>query len=290
MSVTATTIEAIWPLSDIAAIRPIKRAGRRTVSEVQAKQGSFILKVADESASEESVRKNSAVFEFLAQHGFPAPRVLRTRAGRDYAAFDSALAYVLTYVEGRTPPAVPTTFRKLGDLMGRLHRLEGYPHRSNFTVGSEVPVMLERGRRFGADPKYMDLVRDLPNFDDVPVALIHTDVGPHNAVETRNGDLVLVDWDDAGLGPRIFDLGFPLICTFVTERFQYDLESARSFYEAYQSNVLLSMEEQALLFEAGMFCVLSYSIFDDFGIHETNRRKAEFALQNRDLIMSAFVQ
>lgn len=45
-------------------------------------------------------------------------------------------------------------------------------------------------------------------------AVIHADCGPMNAIRTPLGQTVLVDWDAAGVGPPLIDLGYLLLgCT-----------------------------------------------------------------------------
>lgn len=49
------------------------------------------------------------------------------------------------------------------------------------------------------------------SFDRLPRAIIHNDCHPGNAIVTPDGSIVLIDWNGAGLGPPVVDLGFLLI-------------------------------------------------------------------------------
>lgn len=46
---------------------------------------------------------------------------------------------------------------------------------------------------------------------DLPLTLIHGDCWPANAVCTTEGSAILIDWDSAGIGPAILDLGYLLV-------------------------------------------------------------------------------
>jgi Ser/Thr protein kinase RdoA (MazF antagonist) len=49
---------------------------------------------------------------------------------------------------------------------------------------------------------------ELYRFHDAPRVLIHNDCHHWNSVSTPDGQVVLIDWEGAGLGPAVIDLGF----------------------------------------------------------------------------------
>ena len=49
---------------------------------------------------------------------------------------------------------------------------------------------------------------ELNRFADAPQVLLHNDCHPWNSVVTPDGSVVLIDWEGAGLGPAVIDLGF----------------------------------------------------------------------------------
>jgi thiamine kinase-like enzyme len=46
--------------------------------------------------------------------------------------------------------------------------------------------------------------------DDLPHRIVHPDMVPENAIEVKDRSLVIVDWANAGLGPRLWSLGMTL--------------------------------------------------------------------------------
>jgi thiamine kinase-like enzyme len=52
----------------------------------------------------------------------------------------------------------------------------------------------------------MEIVRALPDFTSLPKSIIHTDVHVGNVIETKTGDMYLIDCDGLAIGTRIFDL------------------------------------------------------------------------------------
>ena len=47
--------------------------------------------------------------------------------------------------------------------------------------------------------------------EDLPTVLIHNDCHPGNSIQTPDGKAVLIDWEGAGRGPAIVDIGFLLV-------------------------------------------------------------------------------
>lgn len=54
----------------------------------------------------------------------------------------------------------------------------------------------------------------LDYFEDMPCTLLHGDAHPWNAICSDDGAVTLIDWDSAGLGPSIVDLGFLLLSAY----------------------------------------------------------------------------
>lgn len=79
---------------------------------------------------------------------------------------------------------------------------------------------------------------------------------------------------------RILDLGFPLICDFVTKELVFEKDRAKVFYKAYCSIIELTDDEKEHLFDAGLFYALSYTIFDDSGIVEGQWKKVLWAIEH----------
>lgn len=275
-----------WPLTN-PTIELLKKSGERTVYKVSADEGTFIFKIADPAKSEATVLKDTQILRFFEEVDYPAPRLLLSREHTNYVLHDGKCIYALSYLEGSEPASNKENYAKLGEVTAKLHSLKGYTIPTDFTAEVEIPTMLARAEKFGMEARYAELVKALPDFSRLPTCLIHTDIGSHNSIQLPSGKIVLVDWDDAGIGTRILDLGFPLICDFVTKDLRFDKERAEAFYKAYCSIVELTDEEKEHLFDAGLFYALSYTIFDDSGIVEGQWQKVLWAIEHKGEIMSA---
>jgi Ser/Thr protein kinase RdoA (MazF antagonist) len=47
--------------------------------------------------------------------------------------------------------------------------------------------------------------------EDLPTVLVHNDCHPGNCIQTPVGRAVLIDWEGAGRGPAVVDIGFLLV-------------------------------------------------------------------------------
>ena len=89
----------------------------------------------------------------------------------------------------------------------------------------------------------------MSDLDDMPKAIVHTDVHWGNTVRTPAGDMMLIDWDDAGLGPAIQDMGYFIAHKAVlpTEGVRWAPEMSIAFLQGYeQARPLSDAERQAL--------------------------------------------
>jgi Ser/Thr protein kinase RdoA (MazF antagonist) len=279
-------ISTHWPLTNVTINRILKQSGERVVYEVDADEGKFVFKVADPAKSEATVLKDTQILRFFEGASYPAPRLLLSKAGTNYTQHEGKYIYAFSYLEGHEPESTAENYAKLGEATARLHSLQGYTIPTDFTAKAEVPIMLERAKKFNMDTHYSELVQALPDFERFPTCLIHTDIGSHNSIELATGEIELIDWDDAGIGTRILDLGFPLICDFVTKESVFEKDRAAAFYSSYASMITLTDEEKEHLFDAGLFYALSYTIFDDSGIVEGQWRKVLWAIEHKTEILS----
>ena len=275
-----------WPLSIVDGIRIIKQSGERIVYDVSAKEGRFIIKIADPSKSEEKVIKDIQILQFFEKVRYVAPRILPTLAGTPYVSHDNKFVYVMSYIDGNEPEKSAENYGQLGKITANLHELKGYFIPTDFTTTIEISRMISRARKFDMEPLYEQLVTSLSDFEALPTCLIHTDIGVHNSIKQPDGQIILVDWDDAGIGTRILDIGFPLICDFVSNDLAFDKERAKAFYHSYCSLIELNETEKNQIFEAALFYAMSYTIFDDSGIVEGQWKKVLYAIEHKNEIIS----
>lgn len=179
-------------------------------------QRPLILRVFAGLQQEEKARRETAVQEFLANAGFPAPRPLLVR-GPDN---DLGLPFmIMERVPGspmldrfKNPLAIPGLLRRAADLHVRLHLLPpaGCP------LGYDEPLVVRqlrdlRGQVEGyglADVRealaWLEENREVVESEQP--CILHNDFHPLNVMLADDGSQYVLDWSDAAVGDRHHDL------------------------------------------------------------------------------------
>jgi Ser/Thr protein kinase RdoA (MazF antagonist) len=186
---------------------------------------SWIARVFPATRPMADVQKDADVLRLLERGGFPAERLARPIA---VTQFQGQGVLVTTFVPGVKPKGNGRTFAYLGSLLGRMHSREaidfapggGWHHLiSSGTPKDEVFALQLLMDRFGQniatdDAKVFNALRaeinTLDDCDDLPHRFVHPDMVPENAVEVSDRSLVIIDWSNAGRGPRLWSLGMTL--------------------------------------------------------------------------------
>ena len=184
-----------------------------------------------------------------------------TKAGELCVEFAGASLTLTVHLLADGPQPSVALWAQLGALTARLHAVElGELAPGSGSAFTFAPVRAELVADAPPGPDqeaYRRLLANLPDLDASPTALIHTDLAPSNVLATGDGTVILTDFDDLGLGPRVFDLGFPLLCWF-HDGDVFDEASALAFYGAYGARHRLDAQERALIVDAGIFYACMY--------------------------------
>ena len=60
-------------------------------------------------------------------------------------------------------------------------------------------------------------VYDIDTCEDLPHCFVHPDMVPSNAIEVDDGSIAIVDWANAGRGPRLWSIGMSLFAAGVRD-------------------------------------------------------------------------
>jgi Ser/Thr protein kinase RdoA (MazF antagonist) len=189
----------------------------------------------------------AAVLGWLEEQAYPAPRVIRTHSGDPVGLAGVWATLATSYVAGT--PLRPGTdgMRLLGGALGRLHALDsstfnGAPaggagagggaaggggvvgvaaRRAAWHPETAVPAALGRleavrslipaDQRLLLEQFQAVLLRVQQRADLLPAAVVHGDPWPGNAIQTAPDQVTLIDWENAGLGLPLLDLGYCLL-------------------------------------------------------------------------------
>ena len=235
MSIQKLALAALaseWRLTGSEVIGVNQTYPTRVVLTVSTARGLFAVKV-DRQPSPD--RATHQILPFLQARVFPhSPQIVPTTNGKYTVTSSSTEITVLEYV----PHALttPDDWGTLGEATARLHQVTDYPaphvvdpHRaiaeleawcSDWPFAREYRAILG-GLRNRVEPSGL-------------TGLVHGEINLANARRRDNGEVVLLDWDEAGWAPIERELGYPLITVFMDQgTLDFDADSARRFYGAY---------------------------------------------------------
>jgi Ser/Thr protein kinase RdoA (MazF antagonist) len=204
---------------------------------------------------------DASVLKALAAGGFPAERCA---ADEPVSILDGQPVLVTEFIAGERPRGNGRTYAIMGALLGRLHARGGEGLRPgggwhhltlDGTPADEVRVArsLLAELRSEADPAdaagfaALDeaLAAVAETTEGLPEAFVHPDFVPVNAI-TPAGDPeahpTIVDWTNAGRGPRVWSLAFALWAAGAR-----DLRLVDAFISRYRRHVRLTDAELAAL-------------------------------------------
>jgi Ser/Thr protein kinase RdoA (MazF antagonist) len=208
-----------------ARLEPLRELeGRRVMRVDRAAEPAWVVRAFQANDLSGLMQAHAGVLQFLERQSFPACRLVLASDGATYVHDSGWWVLVTTYIPGEPATYSLEDLAAIGALMGRLHNLPaaGDPAVpfSDWRPGVDTTMLLERLARLAdrvpptlraPHQAYVDALSraDLPA--DLPQSLIHTDIFPGNTIRSPEGALVLMDWDGAGVGQAIVDLGCTLI-------------------------------------------------------------------------------
>lgn len=249
-----------WELPGAELLEQFRKDSPRLIFKVRAENGFYILKGIPEEKPEEVIRGNVEVHRFLGNEKGIAPRIFAARDGSFYVKEGGFWFYLLEFIDGKTPEASVENEELLGRLARQCHSYKEYPYPTGLTEDKQRFYEWFAEKAF--KPEFDRLLDGLPDFCKLDRCLIHTDLGPHNVIITPDGQMVLIDLDDAGLGSRYLDLGYPFICQFVEHddkmNLRYRFDYAKALLKGYYGEEEISRPEYELLWQGAVYMQISY--------------------------------
>lgn len=287
-------IEENWGLSCVSINNTIKSKGDRMLLIIKSTEGRFVLKAFGSSLSEDEINRNTFALSYMVdKEHLLTPKILTTVDGKFYSKYNDRFIYIMEYVEGKQLNETVEDEYLLGQAAARLHAISDYPIHSSLVVPERIQNMYNRFHDYSFKRKYDDVVSSLPNFDLLKQSFIHTDIGPHNALKSTDGQIIFIDLDDAGKGSTYIDIGYPLITQFVryhdSDRIGFNFELAKAFYKGYFSKSDMSNSDREFIFYGAVFMQLMYMpSYGENGILPM-WNILDYAVTNKEKLLSAML-
>lgn len=294
-------IEQKWGLTNITISRILQKTGERIVYLIEAQEGTFVLKVFNSELTKNEIERYTDVLIFFEKIGYcHAPKLIKLLDNSTFTRVEGRFIYMMEFIKGLEIHENQEDEYKLGAALANLHSIKGYTYDSNIDVSKHISKMLSRFKEYPFKNEYDNIVKGLPDFTRLKQSFIHTDICPANALKSSSGEIILIDFDDAGNGSTFIDLGYPLISQFVQfenrkagqtppdiNKIYFNFKVAKSFYDGYFSVTPMTDNDKKLIFDGAVFMQLMYMpIFGKEAVPYL-WRELTFALENKTLLLEA---
>lgn len=170
------------------------------------------------------IADRARTLDMLEQWDYPAPRVIATISGALVVRIDDWTVVLTSYIPGLAGNPTPELLYRLGALLGQLHRISLRAEPA--AIGSVGRSWLHSERAIPrAQAHYLTAEREVParwqrlhaalatvltrvaQWAALPVAILHGDAWAGNTIQMTDTSCVLIDWELAGQGIAVTDLG-----------------------------------------------------------------------------------
>lgn len=294
-------IEQKWGLSNIAISRILQKTGERIIYLIEAREGTFVLKVFHPELTLNEIERYTDVLLFFESIGYRhAPKIIRSLDNSAFTKIEDRFIYLMEFIKGLEVSETQEDEYKLGRALAELHNIKGYAYGSNIDISKHINKMLTRFNEYPFKNEYDSIVKSLPDFTKLKQSFIHTDICPLNALKSSNGEIIFIDFDDAGNGCIFIDLGYPLITQFIQyenrkagqtppdiNKIYFNFKMAKSFYDGYFSVNPMTDNDKKLIFDGAIFMQLTeMPLFGEEAVPYL-WRETTFALENKALLLEA---
>ncbi len=223
----------------------------------------WILRVV-EDASKDTLVELGRLLMFFEQNNYAAERIIVTSEQEALSSAGNWHFCMTTFLAGTPLDASPAALRLLGASLGQLHALKplltSTPPQAGMLPAGELAFAQRQliaiaplvPGQYRQQYEYLETaLSSIVHGTDLPTTLIHNDCHPWNALLTAPDKVTLFDWEGAGMGPAVLDIGFLLAnCDrkapwepLARAPFHPDEERLRSVVEGYAQYHQLSTRE-----------------------------------------------
>lgn len=209
-------ITASYGVGKLLALHPFAQGQENSNFHLVTKQGDYVLTICENKAPEE-VDRLVATLEHLERHGFFTTRIIKTLNGATQSSWHGKPLLMKSYLEGSVSTELPAdTHAGLGRALGRLHEVPppGFlPQELNYGWQTFRPMR----KAFGKDHPFLDWLAEFADYlepfltGDLARTLVHGDVFADNVVLDPNRGPVIMDFEEATVYYRLFDVGMTIV-------------------------------------------------------------------------------
>lgn len=195
---------------------------------------------------------------------------LQTKSGSLVYEIENYFGVLFPFVNGETPQISHDVCEQLGIALAELHTLKPGPLvRAYSDVGQDFHNITAYLKSSHVDPAFAEISHSLlESFDwsdfqqrNLPEGFLHGDLYYDNTLFENDQLKYVLDFEQSGVGPLLFDIGVSISGSCLTECQEIDHKLLSSFMKGYESIRTLSSVEIKNLNQAIILGLLSVSLW-----------------------------
>jgi homoserine kinase type II len=288
----AQSILGLYGHAEIARITPMSTGisnSNYRVDLVGRNNNSLLLKISNDKNRQE-LQHEQDILNLLKEHNYPfslAP--LKTISGELVYNFEHLHGVLFPFVEGEILAPNKQVCEQIGSSLGQLHALA-----SKFNHQSIRPHNNVGFDHYDITPKHETMLkieglysqcRELLPSDPSEFyhllnqrqGLIHGDLYYDNVLFQNGKLLTLLDFEQAGIGPQLLDIGISISGSCISAQKELDRELIESYLLGYQKFYPLSKNELKYIDESIILGLISIALWrvKRFNILELDKTKTD---------------
>jgi homoserine kinase type II len=211
-----------YGLPAIESVTPFSQGSENSNFRLDAGGDSWVLTICETKTGKQlDVLVQTLVH--LEQNGFETTSVVQTADGKTQSSLNGKPILLKSFIEGDVLDPIPVdSMAALGESMGKLHNIpkpEFLPTEISYGMQTFEPLRHEFGKPHAFLDWLMEVQRHVADVlgradrGDLPTALIHADIFSDNVVQTQNHGPVIMDFEEATIYYRLFDIGMTIVGT-----------------------------------------------------------------------------
>jgi homoserine kinase type II len=215
----AQAILALYGLGSPIRLRALSLGISNSNYDVETPEGRFLLKVSNDK-NRDQVSKEMSILALLKKKAFPFSLVpIKTADGEELYNYGRYFGVLFPFVEGIPPGPSDFTCREIGKGIASLHNLKWTPSelatvRQQEDVGFPPAALLSFVKSSGCPLDFREEFHacfpdSLHGFlkEELDKGIVHGDLYYDNTLFSHNTLAVMLDFEQAGVGEMLLDLG-----------------------------------------------------------------------------------
>lgn len=261
-------ILSLYGLGPLKSFEPIGHGISNSNFKVELADKKILLKISDDKG-EADLLAEIKLLGFLKSQNFPySIYPLERPNGEVIYHYLDKVGLLFNFIEGYIPDPSEETCQKIGASLSKLHKLKPVVTlRSYESVGYGPKKILKYLEQKSCPKDFITTFQETfpdnlerffsTHFEE---GFIHGDLYYDNTLFIDSDLRAVLDFEQAGLGPFILDLGISISGTCLIEG-KISKKLMKSFISGYESNRKLAKEEKTFLNEAVLIGLFSISLW-----------------------------